>query len=142
MRSGQFDAAWALGVVSTVPDKDRFFSEVRRVLGPSGRLGLLEYVVTGSAPFEPPAGNDFATPAELADLLRRAGFVVIGTASGDELPSVPLAWQAPADQVKEAVATAHPGSRLIDDAEAQERRFADLIDDGALALQLLHAVAA
>jgi SAM-dependent methyltransferase len=49
---GSFDAAWCLGVLCTTSDKAGALAELRRVLVPGGRLGLLVFVA--DAPLPPP----------------------------------------------------------------------------------------
>lgn len=138
---GRFDAAWALGVLSTVRDKRLFLDEVRRVLTPSGRLGLLEYVATSPPVPDPPSGNEFLSVDDITELLDDHGFVVVTTVDGSRLPTAPLAWQARVAQVKATVARAHPGSPVLERADAQERRFAELLADRHLSTFLVHAVA-
>jgi SAM-dependent methyltransferase len=76
-----FDAAWCLGVVCTTEEKAELLGELRRVLVPGGRLGLLVFTAVG--PLDPPLpeGNSFPTPDELAALLSGAGFTVTATGS-------------------------------------------------------------
>lgn len=138
---GSFDAAWALGVLSTVGDKRAVLDEARRVLTPSGRLGLLEYVATSTPVPDPPSGNEFLSADAITGLLDDHGFVVVTTVDGARLPAAPLAWQARISQVKAAVARAHPASPVLERADAQERRFAELLADGHLSTFLVHAVA-
>jgi SAM-dependent methyltransferase len=80
---GAFDAAVLVHVGMNVPDKAALFGEVRRVLAPGGRFGILDAVRTrdGGIPFPMPwaAGpsTSFLEPAEAyRDALARAGFVL------------------------------------------------------------------
>jgi SAM-dependent methyltransferase len=54
-----FPAAWLLGVLCTTPDKGAILRELRRVLIPDGRLGLVVYVRATSDLPQPPSENDF-----------------------------------------------------------------------------------
>ena len=137
-----FDASWALGVLSTVGDKGGMLDEIRRVLSPTGRLGILEYVRLGPEVPDPPSSNEFLTPEALSDLLANHGFLVISSTDNSCLPGIPLAWQARVDHAKAAVSAAHENSEVVRTAESQEKRFAELLTDGLLATQLLHAVVA
>jgi len=80
---GAFDAAVLIHVGMNVPDKAALFAEVRRVLAPGGRFGVLDAVRTAEReiPFPMPwaAGpaTSFLEPAEVyRDALARAGFVL------------------------------------------------------------------
>jgi SAM-dependent methyltransferase len=137
--TGSFDAVWALGVVSTVDDKQRLAAEIRRVLGPAGRVGLLEYVALRSDVPAAPAGNDFCSADEIDELLASAGLLKVNATTGASLPPIPMSWQARADRVKAAVAAAHPGAAVLADADEQEHRFAELLSDGTLGQYLVHA---
>lgn len=140
LRSGRFEAAWALGVLSTVPDKSVFLDEVRRVLGPTGRLGLLEYVATSTSVPGPPAGNHFQDGAELRAVLEESGFEVVATVGGDSLPPAPESWRSRVDHVKNEIAAAHPGSPVLRRADTQQQRFADLLEARLLEARAVHAV--
>src|ERR1700712_943659 len=76
-RTDAFDAAWSLGVLCTVPDKQAFLAECRRVLVPNGRLGLLVYVRGAEDLPENPDGNDFPTDDQLREELTATGFTVV-----------------------------------------------------------------
>lgn len=136
--TGSFDAAMALAVLSTVSDKEAYLAEVRRVLAPGGRLGILEYVRTGPVA-EAPAGNEFLDADGLARAVRRGGFRIRAEAQGADLPDPPASWKADADRVSAAVAAAHPAARALADAAREQDRFARLLDSGVLKVQLLVA---
>lgn len=140
-RDGAFDAAWSLGVLDTTPDKAGLLAEVRRVLSPSGRLGLLAFVAAGPLPPPLPAGNDFPTGPGLRALLAGAGFAVLQAVPAASLRDAPVAWQARADRVEEALAARHAGDPRWADAQEQSGRIARLIAGEHLHPTLLHAVA-
>ncbi|MDQ2839254.1 MAG: class I SAM-dependent methyltransferase [Actinomycetota bacterium] len=137
--AGSVDAAWALAVLSTVGDKVLTLSELHRVMAPGGHLGLHEYLRTVDRLDDPPAGNDFLTFAELAATLSGAGFEIVEDIGADQLGSPPSDWQAAADQVKHALADRHAGAKALEESQATEGRFADLLADGALTVWLIHA---
>jgi SAM-dependent methyltransferase len=140
-RAATFDAAWCLGVLDTARDKAALLAELRRVLGPVGRVGLLAFLADGPLPPPLPDGNDFSTAAELDQLLRTAGFQVLQTTPAGSLADAPVSWRARADRVEDALARRHAGDPRWQTAQEQTARVARLISDGHLRPTLLHAVA-
>jgi SAM-dependent methyltransferase len=140
-RDGAFDVAWCLGVLDTAGDKAALLAELRRVLGPAGRLGLLAFLAAGPLPPPLPEGNDFCTPGELDDLLRTAGFEVRRSTPAGSLADAPASWRARADRVEDALARRHAGDPHWETAQEQTARVARLISGGHLRPILLHAVA-
>lgn len=140
-RDGAFDVAWSLGVLCSTPAKAELLAELRRVLSPVGRLGLLVFVATGPLPPPLPDGNDFPTDESLASLLTGAGFAVLQTVEAAALPDTPVSWQARADRVEATMAERHAGDPRWDTAVEQSGRIARLIAGGHLRPTLVHAVA-
>ena len=136
-----FDAAWCLGVLDTAGDKAGLLAELRRVLGPSGRLGLLAFLATGPLPPPLPEGNEFSTGQELTDLLGSAGFQVLQTTPAGSLRNAPVPWQVRADRVEDALARRHAGDPRWETAQEQTARVARLISGEHLRPTLLYAVA-
>ncbi len=73
--SRSFDVVWSIGVLCTVDDQPAALTELARVTGPAGRVGLLVYEAQHTLP-EQPEGNTFPTTDGMAVLLRDAGLVV------------------------------------------------------------------
>jgi SAM-dependent methyltransferase len=141
---GTFDAAWSLGVLCSTPDQAGLLTELRRVLSPVGRLGLLVFVAARPLPpaLPAPAGNDFPTDSSLTELLTGAGFAVLQTVEATSLADTPVSWQARADRVEEAMAARHAGDPRWGEAVEQSARIARLIAGGHVRPTLVHAVAA
>lgn len=136
-----FDVAWCLGVLCTTEQKTELLAELRRVLVPAGRLGLLVFVAERDLPPPLPDGNSFPTRAELDELLAAAGFEV--TARGEaDLSDSPPQWQQRADEVDAEVQRRHGDDPRWADAQEQAGRVGRLLGSGALRPQLLTAVAA
>ncbi len=134
-------AAWSLGVLSTTSDKAGALSELRRVLEPGGRLGLLVFVqVVPELPGPAPDGNSFPTDDELAALLSGAGFVLEEQAPAD-LHDNPPGWEEAADAVDAEVARRHGEDPRFRRAQVQAGRMGELIGAGALRPTLLVATA-
>ncbi|MCU1692337.1 MAG: methylase involved in ubiquinone/menaquinone biosynthesis [Frankiales bacterium] len=136
-----FDAAWCLGVLCTTTEKAALLAELRRVLGPQGRLGLLVLVQVSEQLPEQPDGNDFPTDASLAALLDEAGFVLVEQVEASQVPPAPLAWQARVDRVDEVVERRHRSSEAWQDAERQGRLMGRLLGEGHVVTKLLSVVA-
>jgi SAM-dependent methyltransferase len=128
---GSFDAAWCLGVLCTTSDKAGALAELRRVLRPGGRLGLLVFVADRPLPPPLPEGNDFPSEAELRRLLSGAGFRLEATADAD-LGDSPEEWRERADAVDAEVARRHGDEPAFRQAEEQSGRVGRLLSDGAL----------
>jgi SAM-dependent methyltransferase len=137
---GAFDAAWCLGVLCTTSDKAGALAELRRVLRPGGRLGLLVFVADGPLPPPLPEGNEFPSADQLLALLTAAGFAVEATAAAD-LSDSPAEWSERADAVDAEVARRHGEDPAFRQAEEQSRRVGRLLSDGALRPWLGVAVA-
>lgn len=140
--AGSFEAAWALGVLCTVADKQRLLSELRRVLNVHGRLGLLVLVRTCDDLDDPPDGNSFPSYEELRALLEASGFHVLDEADARDFPDNPVAWQAHADRVQAVIDDRHGEDPAWQTAQEQSAAIGRLLRDGQLRTVLLHAVAA
>lgn len=136
-----FDAAWSLGVLCAAPDQAGLLAELRRVLGPVGRLGLLVFVATGPLPPPLPEGNDFPTDETLTRLLTGAGFTTLQTVPATALSDTPVSWQARADRVEAAMAARHGDDPRWQESQEQSSRIARLLGGGHLRATLVHAVA-
>ena len=77
------DLAWCLGVLCTAsgPDAQRaMLRELRRIVRPAGRIGVLVYVALTAHLDDPPAGNHFPARSELSALLEAARLEVVSAA--------------------------------------------------------------
>ncbi len=134
-----FDTVWALGVLCTVPDQPAFLAELRRVLRPYGRWGLLVIVAREpeSAAHPWPDGNAFPTASRLSSMLHHAGLRVQHRIDVDRLSEPPASWPE-----REAAVEAELQRRHGDDprwglAAEQSRRIGDLFGSGAVVGTLL-----
>jgi SAM-dependent methyltransferase len=139
-RSSAFDAAWSLGVLCTVPDKRAFLTETRRVLTPTGRLGLLVYVRTPEELPESPEGNDFPTDEQLQADLEATGFTVVQSLDTAALGRSPLTWQSRLDRVEEVIEERYGQTDAWQEADAQSAIIGRLLNAGHVRSVLVHAV--
>jgi SAM-dependent methyltransferase len=135
-----FDAAWALGVLCTVAEKQLLLAELRRVLVPSGRLGLLVLVRTTDSLGDKPEGNTFPSYEELRHLLDSTDFQVLEEVDASDFPDPPVAWQAHADRVEAVIAARHGGDTAWGAADRQSAALGRLLRSGQLRTVLMHAV--
>lgn len=136
LASSSFSAAWALGVLSTTPHKAGLLAELRRVLAPGGRAGLVAYVAEG--PFDDaPQGNEFPTMRELLALLTDARLSVVEMVRVSDLPETPSEWQRREDDVAADLASRHGDDERWQRAQADEKKVAELISEGRV---VAHAI--
>ncbi|HEY7879866.1 MAG TPA: methyltransferase domain-containing protein, partial [Streptosporangiaceae bacterium] len=89
---GAVSLAWSLGVLCTAPSREAQLAmllEMRRVVRPGGRIGLLVYLAVTAELDDPPQGNHFPTSTDLHMLLRRAGLEVLAVADSQDMPEPP-----------------------------------------------------
>jgi SAM-dependent methyltransferase len=141
LASGSVSAAWCLGVLCTTQEKAALLGELRRVLVPGGRLGLLVFVADEPHPAGAPEGNQFPTEADLDSGLEQAGFEVVEQADLADFAEAPLSWTERADRVEQAIERAHAGDPRLAVARDQEQRIGRLLAGGQVSGRLVHAVA-
>jgi SAM-dependent methyltransferase len=128
---GSFDAAWCLGVLCTTSDKPSALAELRRVLRPGGRLGLLVFVADGTLTPPLPEGNEFPSEEELLGLLGDTGFALEESADAD-LGDSPAEWGDRADAVDAEIARRHGADPDHEQAEVNSSRVGRLLSAGEL----------
>jgi SAM-dependent methyltransferase len=139
--TGSFSTAWSLGVLCTISDQLAALTELRRVLQPGGRLGLIVYLQASAELPCIPAGNRFPREAELTDLLHSSGFAVQDQQPLAELGEAPAGWQRRADEVQRALDCAHSGQPRWEEARRQQECMALLLARGHVRGQLSCVVA-
>jgi SAM-dependent methyltransferase len=131
------DAAWALGVMCTVPDQLGLLTELRRVVRPEGRIGLLVFIARTSEPFAQPEGNDFPTEESLLALVAEAGLRLEEWRGTDEMPAPPQIWQHRVDAVTAELSHRHGHQRAWQLAERQSDVMGQLLSDSTVTGELL-----
>ncbi len=132
-----FDAAWSLGVLCTVKDKDRHLAEMARAVRQGSRVGLLVYTsMVDELPVQPD-GNRFPTLGELDAAMRRTGLEVEEEARIADFPASPDAWQGAVDRVTSLIERDHRDDDGLRIAQEQEQVMGDLIEDGLVVGRLL-----
>ncbi len=133
-----FDVAWSLGVLCTVEDKAAQLAELRRAIGPGGRIGLLVFVRTGPLT-EQPEGNHFPDRLELTALLDEAGLDVVAEAALADFAESSARWQRLVDEVNDLVAQRHGDEEAFRSVRDQQRTIGGLLADGSLVGSLVVA---
>lgn len=132
--------AWSLGVLCTVggPGRQRaVLRELRRVLRPGGRAGLLVFLAAGPRLGNPPEGNHFPTRAGLSGLLAEARLTVDGTADPAALTPPPAVWRERTAAVEAGLRRRFGDAPALVTAEAQSRRIGELLRSGELVSRVI-----
>src|SRR5450631_2850288 len=93
---GPAGVAWCLGVLCTATGPEAqlaMLRELRRIVRPAGRIGLLVYLATTGQLDTPPQGNHFPTCGQLTALLGGAHLEVVDVAGASDLPRPSPAWR-------------------------------------------------
>jgi SAM-dependent methyltransferase len=137
---GAVGLAWSLGVLCTAPGPDAqlaMLSEMRRVVRPGGRIGLLVYLAAVPELDDPPAGNHFPTSTDLNDMLRCARLDVLAVADSLDMPVAPASWQERAAAVGAELRRRFGDTPQFVAATGQSDRIGHLLGVGQLASQVL-----
>ncbi|OSC30254.1 SAM-dependent methyltransferase [Mycobacterium vulneris] len=137
MTDASFDAAWSLGVLCTTTDQLALLMELRRVVRPGGRIGLLVFVAHREVPSNALEGNHFPTPGGLRELLAGASLHVehwLGTAA---LPPIADTWNRRVEAVESVLGERHGHTEAWQLAERQSSRIGQLLGNGTLTGELL-----
>lgn len=126
-----FDVVWCLGVLCTVADQPALVGELRRVLRPAGRLGMLVFVAEQPLS-ESPVGNDFPSPTRLAELLADAGLTITESASADDFAGLPPHWAERSDAVQAELERRHGDHPDFQTAARQASLIGRLLQAGEL----------
>ena len=132
-----FDAAWSLGVLCTVPDQLQLLTELRRVVKPTGRIGLLVFVARSTKPFDQPEGNHFPTERRLIGLMDEAQLEIEAWRGTEEMESPTAEWQGRVEEVAAEMADRYGTKRAWQLAERQSDLIGRLLGDGLVTGELL-----
>ena len=137
LKDESFDAAWALGVLCTMSDQLALLTELRRVVRPGRRIGLLVFMARTSAPLDVPVGNDFPTEDGLLGLIDDAGLRIEARRDTEGLPAAPREWQTREQKVTDELARRYAGTRSWQLAERQGHLIGQLLSDHTVTGELL-----
>jgi SAM-dependent methyltransferase len=132
--------AWCLGVLCTAAGHDAqltMLRELRRVVRPAGRIGLLVYLATTRQLNDPPQGNHFPTASLLTALLHHAHLEVVAAADPADLPPPSPDWQDRTATVERELQRRFGRTPQLSAATGQSDRIGAMLDSGQLTSQVL-----
>jgi SAM-dependent methyltransferase len=137
---GAVSHAWCLGVLCTAsgPEAQRaMLGELRRVLRPSGRAGLLVFLATRDRLDDPPEGNHFPTRAQLTALLGEVGLIETAAADPASLPAPDACWRERTAAVDDELRRRFGDAPALATAQKQSSRIGALLESGELVSQVI-----
>jgi SAM-dependent methyltransferase len=138
--AGTVRLAWCLGVLCTMSGPGAqlaMLRELRRVVRPGGRIGLLVYLAVTGKLDDPPQGNHFPTSTGLHALLRQADLDVNAVADSEDMPAPPAGWQDRAAAVERELRRRFGAAPQLATASEQSHRIGRLLSSGQLTSQVL-----
>ncbi|XAS75382.1 methyltransferase domain-containing protein [Dermatophilaceae bacterium Sec6.4] len=137
--TGAIAGGWSLGVLSTMQDQPQFLAEIRRVLRPQARFGLIVYCAAHPGPLRqpPPEGNNFPTERALGALLEHASLRVLTSGWIEHFAALPAGWADATHTVQAELEHRHRNDPRWQRAEEQSSRMGALLTTGEVRGQLL-----
>jgi SAM-dependent methyltransferase len=132
--------AWCLGVLCTASGAEAqqaILSELRRVIAPGGRIGLLVFVAVAAVLDSPPQGNHFPASGQLHAQLGRAGLEAVDVADFGDLGDPPPDWTERAGVVERELQRRYGRTRQLVVAGEQSDRIGKLLASGQLTAQVI-----
>jgi cyclopropane fatty-acyl-phospholipid synthase-like methyltransferase len=138
IRDESFEASWSLGVLCTMTTQLALLTELRRVVRPEGRIGLLVFTAhTALTQEQRPEGNHFPTVASLEQLISAAGLRVHTWQSAADLAPASADWQLRMDIVTTELRRRFGHHRAWRLAHHQSDLIAQLLQASAVSAELL-----
>ena len=132
--------AWCLGVLCTTagPAAQRaLLTELRRVVRPGGRIGLLVFVAVAGELHDPPRGNHFPASTQLHAELGQAGLEAVEVADFRGVAGTPADWAERAGAVERELKRRYGRTRQLAVATGQSERIGRLLGSGQLTSQVI-----
>ena len=135
------DLAWCLGVLCTAPGggaaQRAMLGQLRRVVRPGGRIGLLVYLATVAELTDPPQGNHFPSSAELHGMLSDAGLEAVEVASAPDVAQPPPDWAGRVVTVERELHRRYGHTPQLKAADEQSSLFGRLLSSGQVTSQVI-----
>ncbi|WP_428342562.1 class I SAM-dependent methyltransferase [Mycobacterium sp.] len=129
---GAFDAAWTLGVLCTTESQLELLSELRRVVRPPGRIGLLVLVADELSPAGEPDNSFFPTIELLSELIHQADLYVDAWRSAADIWDPPTHWQERVQTFESELQARYGNERAWQVAERQTNLIGQLIGESTI----------
>jgi SAM-dependent methyltransferase len=140
LADGAVSLAWSLGVLCTAPGHGAqlaMLRELRRIVRPGGRIGLLVYLAVVPELDDPPQGNHFPASTDLNSMIRCARLDVLAVADSQDMPGPPASWRERTAAVERELRRRFGHTSQFAAAAGQSHRIGHLIDTGQLTAQVL-----
>jgi hypothetical protein len=111
--------------------------ELRRIVRPGGRIGLLVYVATRLPLDDPPEGDHFPAGDDLDSLVGSAGLAVLATANAHRMAPSPAEWQDRVQAVERELHRRFGRTPQLRTSDEQSERIGKLLESGQLTSQVL-----
>lgn len=132
--------AWCLGVLCTTTGtaaQGAMLRELRRVIRPGGRIGLLVYLAAATELDDPPQGNHFPSSSQLHDLFGQAGLEAAEVASFGDITKPPRQWTGRVQAVEDELHRRYGHTPELTAADEQSDRIGKLLNSGQLTSQAI-----
>lgn len=130
------DAAWCLGVLCTTDNHLAVLRELRRIVRPDGRCGLLVFVADPAELPEQPDGNNFPHHPDLVRAIVDAGFHLAAQVAEADLDAEPTDWSDRMQAVRTELERRHAADEAWQVAEEQSSTMGRLLAAGDVQGQL------
>jgi SAM-dependent methyltransferase len=134
------DLVWCLGVLCTAPGtaaQQAMLSELRRVIRPGGRIGLLVFLADAARLDDPPEGNHFPSSDLLHELIGQAGLQAVDVASFRDITQPPDDWTRRVEAVERELHRRYGHTPELAFSDEQSGRIGRLLASGQLTSQVL-----
>jgi SAM-dependent methyltransferase len=134
------DLAWCLGVLCTAPGlaaQRAMLGQLRRVIRPGGRIGLLVYLAVAADLDNPPQGNHFPSSGQLHGLFGHAGLEAVEVADFRDITQPPPDWISRAEATERELHRRYGHTPELTVADEQSERIGKLLSTGQLTSQVI-----
>jgi ubiquinone/menaquinone biosynthesis C-methylase UbiE len=134
------DLAWCLAVLCTVPSAAAqlaMLGQLRRVVRPGGRVGLLAYLASAAELDDPPQGNYFPSSAQLHGMFCEVGLEAMEVAGFGDAIQPPRDWAARVETVERELHRRHGQAAELAAADEQSSLFGRLLSTGQITAQAI-----